>query len=75
MDRSGEILTGPVGAALAATRRKAQRANVFQGHAAPPLRAGARIAAKAAPTGVVCGTLEGGDFMDAQNGKCRRPSL
>ncbi|HUX31319.1 MAG TPA: hypothetical protein VMV78_11955 [Thiobacillus sp.] len=37
----------PVGAALAAMRRKAQRANARQGLAAPPLRATARIAAKA----------------------------
>jgi hypothetical protein len=41
---------GPVGAALAAMRRQAQRENTRQGLAAPPLRATARIAAKAAPT-------------------------
>jgi len=44
---------GAVGAASAAIRRKAQRANVRQGLAAPPLRATARIAAEAAPTGLV----------------------
>jgi hypothetical protein len=42
----------PVGAALAAMRRQAQRVNTRQGLAAPPLRATARIAAKAAPTGL-----------------------
>jgi hypothetical protein len=41
---------GPVGAVSAAMRRQAQRANARQGLAAPPLRATARIAAKAAPT-------------------------
>jgi hypothetical protein len=41
---------GPVGAALAAMRRKARRANARQGLVAPPLRATARIAAEAAPT-------------------------
>jgi len=47
----------PVGAALAAMRRKAQRANARQSLAVPPLRAGARIAAEAAPTCVACGML------------------
>jgi hypothetical protein len=43
---------GVVGAASAAMRRKAQKANARQGIAAPPLRATARIAAEAAPTGL-----------------------
>ncbi|MFZ3041744.1 MAG: hypothetical protein WA108_08160, partial [Thiobacillus sp.] len=46
----GHIEFFSVGAALAAMRRKAQRANARQGLAVPPLWAGARIAAKAAPT-------------------------
>jgi len=44
--RAGDL----VGAAPAAMRRQAQRANARQDHATRPLRAAARIAAGAAPT-------------------------
>jgi len=54
-------------------RRKAQKANARQDLAAPPLRATARIAAEAAPTGLV--STSDGSGVPASNftpGCCRQ---
>ena len=55
-------------------RRKAQRANARQGPAAPPLRATARIAAEAAPTGWPTPTNNGERALFIARTRQRKPA-